>query len=364
MGSPISPIVADIFMDSWENSALNTFNPTPKIWWRYVDDTFTVLKTEHISSFLTHINSQVEGIKFTFESENEQGELAMLDCKIKRIEEGKLHTSVYRKPTHSNRYLDFNSSHPLTVKAGLVKCLTNRAVALSSTKKDLNDELKQIEEALVLNNYPIKFIRKIIKGQKQNKNNCETSNNNINKKEYKSSTVIPYKEGTSETLRRILNKIGIRVAFKPTNSLRDKLCRLKDPVDPIRQNNIIYKIPCNDCEVNYIGQTSRSGVVRLSEHKNLAKVRMVDPEKINNLEKSSAIAMHALTHNHTIGWERVKILKSNLGRWRERLITESLFIESTPNTCNRNDSSLIPEIWKILLPIKSSENQEKNNGTI
>nr|CAH8860460.1 unnamed protein product [Trichobilharzia regenti] len=54
MGSLISPIIADIFMDSWENSALNTFNPTPKIWWRYVDDTFTVLKTEHISSFLTH----------------------------------------------------------------------------------------------------------------------------------------------------------------------------------------------------------------------------------------------------------------------------------------------------------------------
>ncbi|CAH8837311.1 unnamed protein product [Trichobilharzia szidati] len=31
MGSPKSPIVADIFMDSWENMALNTFNPTPKI---------------------------------------------------------------------------------------------------------------------------------------------------------------------------------------------------------------------------------------------------------------------------------------------------------------------------------------------
>nr|CAH8868518.1 unnamed protein product [Trichobilharzia regenti] len=100
----------------------------------------TVLKTEHISSFLTQINSLVEGIKFTFEAENEQGELAvMLDCEVKRIEEGKLQTSVYKKPTHSSRYLDFNSSHPLTVEAGLVKCLTNRELALSRTRKDLND---------------------------------------------------------------------------------------------------------------------------------------------------------------------------------------------------------------------------------
>ncbi|CAH8622133.1 unnamed protein product, partial [Heterobilharzia americana] len=101
MGSPISPIVADIFMDSWEDMALRTYNPTPKIWWRYVDDTFTVLKSEHIDSFLTHINSVVNAIQFTYEVENEQGELPMLDCRIKRRIDGGLDTTVYRKPTHS-----------------------------------------------------------------------------------------------------------------------------------------------------------------------------------------------------------------------------------------------------------------------
>ncbi|VDP97315.1 unnamed protein product [Trichobilharzia regenti] len=133
MGNKMS--VADILMDSWENIALITFSPISKIWWRYVDDTFPVLKIEHISSILAHINSPVKRVKFTFETENEQGGLVMLDCKIKRIEEGKLHISVYRKSTHSNRYLDMNSSHPLTVKAGLVRRLTNRVVALSNTKK-------------------------------------------------------------------------------------------------------------------------------------------------------------------------------------------------------------------------------------
>ncbi|CAH8434907.1 unnamed protein product, partial [Heterobilharzia americana] len=153
MGSPISPIVADIFMDSWEDMALRTYNPTPKIWWRYVDDTFTVLKSEHIDSFLTHINSVVNAIQFTYEVENEQGELPMLDCRIKRRIDGGLDTTVYRKPTHSNRYLDFKSSHPVSVKAGLVKCLNNRAEKLTSHCKDLNKELKHIKEALITNNY-------------------------------------------------------------------------------------------------------------------------------------------------------------------------------------------------------------------
>ena len=68
----------------------------------------------------------------------------MLDCKIKRRLDGRLDTSVYRKPTHSNKYLDFNSSHPKSVKIGLIKCLYNRAMNLTSKQDDLNNEIKQI----------------------------------------------------------------------------------------------------------------------------------------------------------------------------------------------------------------------------
>nr|CAH8823000.1 unnamed protein product [Trichobilharzia regenti] len=56
MGSPISPVVADIFMHRWESMAIETFTPTPKVWWRYVDDTFTVLRTQDIDRFFEHIN--------------------------------------------------------------------------------------------------------------------------------------------------------------------------------------------------------------------------------------------------------------------------------------------------------------------
>ena len=41
MGSPISPIVANIFMEDFENRALTTSPCTPKIWKRFVDDAFS-----------------------------------------------------------------------------------------------------------------------------------------------------------------------------------------------------------------------------------------------------------------------------------------------------------------------------------
>nr|CAH8872938.1 unnamed protein product [Trichobilharzia regenti] len=121
MGSPICPVVADIFMDRWENIATETFSPTPKVWWRCVDDTFTVLRTQDIDRLFEHINWKVEAIQFTYELESQE------DCSVKRREYGKSNTGVYRKPIHSNVYLDFRSYHPISVKIGLVKCSSNRA---------------------------------------------------------------------------------------------------------------------------------------------------------------------------------------------------------------------------------------------
>ncbi|CAH8620016.1 unnamed protein product [Heterobilharzia americana] len=83
VGPPISPIITDIFMDSWEEIDVHTFNHTPKIWFRYVDDTFTALKSDDINRLLTHINSVVNTIQVTCDLVSDESELAMLDCKIK-----------------------------------------------------------------------------------------------------------------------------------------------------------------------------------------------------------------------------------------------------------------------------------------
>ena len=57
MGSPVSPIVANLFMEYLEQKAKGTATNLPRLWLRYVDDTFVIQKEEHRENFLEHINS-------------------------------------------------------------------------------------------------------------------------------------------------------------------------------------------------------------------------------------------------------------------------------------------------------------------
>ena len=58
-------------------------------------------------------------------------------------------TKIYKKPTHTNRYLNFNSAHSMSQKQGLVKCLLKRAQSqLNSKRANKTLEISKIMEAL------------------------------------------------------------------------------------------------------------------------------------------------------------------------------------------------------------------------
>ncbi|CAH2098873.1 unnamed protein product [Euphydryas editha] len=110
MGSPVSPIVADIYMEDFEVRALKTAPISPRFYKRYVDDTFTILPTDSTCIFLEHLNSINNNIQFTMELEA-NNTLAFLDVLIIRNPDHSLSHSVYRKSTHTNRYLNGASHH-------------------------------------------------------------------------------------------------------------------------------------------------------------------------------------------------------------------------------------------------------------
>ena len=102
LGFPISTIVANLFMEDLEIKALATPPSTPKIWKRFVDDTFAIIQKAHKDAFLDHINSIDSNIHFTYEDPKEDGSIPFLDMLITPDEEGRLNITVYRKPTHTD----------------------------------------------------------------------------------------------------------------------------------------------------------------------------------------------------------------------------------------------------------------------
>ena len=94
-----------------------------------------VLLSIKILAFLEHLNSIHPSVQFTHEMENSNKCLPFLDVLLERNDDGSFSTSVHRKPSHTDRYLNFTSHHPLMHKASVVKSLFNRAMSHSTTQE-------------------------------------------------------------------------------------------------------------------------------------------------------------------------------------------------------------------------------------
>ena len=69
MGSPVSPVVANISMEVIENTAFETTPTKPKTWKRFVEDSFSIIKKTAITNFLNLLNNIDPNISFTIEDE-------------------------------------------------------------------------------------------------------------------------------------------------------------------------------------------------------------------------------------------------------------------------------------------------------
>ena len=94
-----------------------------------------------LNTFFDLINNLEPSIKFTMETENDC-QLPFLDTFIQRSKNGELSSSIFRKPFHTDRYLNFRSDHPLQHKRAVFDTLMHRAVTLPSHKLEKRKEIK------------------------------------------------------------------------------------------------------------------------------------------------------------------------------------------------------------------------------
>ena len=339
MGSPVSVVVAEIVMQHVEESALATCRQTIPLWLRYVDDTFTAVHKDEIDDFHDHLNEQNADIQFTKEIE-ENGKLPFLDCLVSR-DNNELRTTVYRKPTHTDRLLDESSYNPTSHKATTIKTLTRRAQLVCNTPDSLRDENRYLECVFHKNNYNSDFIRRNIYRP------TEVDATNMNPTPVTTVT-IPYIKGTSETISRILQPYNIRVAHKPTTTLRHLLTNVKDRDEPSNRQGAVYKIKCSDCQASYIGETGRNLNTRLTEHKRATK----------NGDANNHIAVHHQLTNHNIDWDSAQCLTYSTNYF-QRLTLESWYtnLEQTPlNRCQQ-----LPAPYKRLIQDGNETDKRTSN---
>ena len=164
MGSPLSPVLANIYMEYFEKMALGSTSLKPSMWLRYADDIHSLASSgrrsdvtwspelnqtiytvnygeimtfilwphqEDVQMLLDHLNSIRPSIQLIMEKEQDNN-LPFLDVLVTRTEQA-FRLSVYSKPTFTGQYPNFNSHHPYTVKKkGIVRCLQHRAKIITS----------------------------------------------------------------------------------------------------------------------------------------------------------------------------------------------------------------------------------------
>ena len=126
----------------------------PRFWCRFVDDTFVIQKEVNKQGFLQHINSVDPAIRFTVEDNKEDGSIPFLDTIVKPEADGTLSITVYRKPTHTDQYLQWDSNHHLSAKFSVIYTLSHRAFTVCSKPELLHQERECLRKALTKCKYP------------------------------------------------------------------------------------------------------------------------------------------------------------------------------------------------------------------
>ncbi|CAI2731721.1 unnamed protein product [Schistosoma spindalis] len=147
MGSPLGPLLADVFMVNVENQADDIIENI-SLYKRYVDDILVVCESKEMYRLLNKFNTLQNHINLPF-----------LDILLSRREDGSIKRSIFRKSTWTGQYLSYYSYCSVQYKRGLIRCLFNRLDRIC-TNYAIDDDVKLLNKTLIENGYPLKFINR------------------------------------------------------------------------------------------------------------------------------------------------------------------------------------------------------------
>ena len=111
-------------------------SPTPM---QYIDDTSAMILKKHLEQFFDHLNLVESAIKFNLEIE-ENERISFFDVIVIRQLDCLIKTDFYKKPIHSDRYLNFYSCQSISQKRSVIKTLMKRLSLIASDEKSREQE--------------------------------------------------------------------------------------------------------------------------------------------------------------------------------------------------------------------------------
>jgi len=280
MGSPLAPVLANMFLCHYEEKWLNECPAEfkPLLYKRYVDDTFLLFRDPvHIPSFLEYLNNKHLNIKFTSEIEI-NNTIPFLDIFITKesTTQTKFTTSVYRKKTFTGLTTKFDSCIPNIYKLNLISTLFNRAYNICSTYENLHKEIENISKILTSNNFPKPLIDKHIGKRltliRKEKNQPQQS---VEKAKvfiplyYIGPHSLMIKKTLDTLLRKFYPQINARIIFRTKRKLAN-FFQYKDSVEDVLRSMVVYMHTCPSCQRRYVGSTSRQLLIRIREHQGVS----------------------------------------------------------------------------------------------
>src|SRR5436190_8884249 len=326
MGSPLSPILADLTLCDLEEKAKSRIPCHIPLYFRYVDDIIMAAPPALFNIILDTFNSLHPRIKFTIER-SKNNSLDFLDVTVE-LRDCHFEFNWFHKPTFSGRFLNFFSYHPLAQKKGTIIGLVDHAFLLSHPRYHQKN-FDMLINILLTNGYPRDFIFSVIKSRLMKLLNLGQSPpldsimTNVKPRSVPFFTM-SYVRNVSERFKRAAVQCDKRLSFYSTNKLGHFVKVLKDPLPSRERNNVVYRINCINCDASYVGQTCRSLKTRVAEHRG----------HINrNTNQRSVITDHRIEFNHNFDWDNTRVLDTDSFRFR-REISEMIHINLQTNGIN------------------------------
>lgn len=332
MGGPLSRLLSDLVIENKIELKIRNHERWRHLWdWvRLIDDTLSGWDTAEL-----------------FQELEEEGKLPIFDILISRTEIG-FDTSVYRKSTHSNRYIHYTSAQAWKEKVACIKTLKKRAIEYCSNEKLLADEFSLLTDIFEQNGYPRQLTHRILHEKETQPKMLEI--------DFNKAFHVPYHPKAKRLYKIIEKQFDCTIIYKKTVTLGDQLKQKSKQKESRYKHNVVYSIPCKDCPIKYIGQTKKTVNMRMTQHDAMCKKKLrLNLTKLKSDKKDNGLAYHHIKTGHEFQFDKVKILAEEPNYWR-RLIREGIEIRRDTNTANLKAGFEIDRCWDPFLDIQPHKN--------